>query len=108
MAGWASAMVMPNVRAPMPAVVTVDESVSFGASSSGGAAPRLVVGPVGAAVVATATVVGAVSVVAVAVLNDVTAGVSVGLSSPQPPANKSPAGAAQRTPRRPVAQRGQG
>src|SRR5215213_10139715 len=101
MAGWARATVIPNVSGPIPAVVTDEESVSLGMSSSGGAAPRLVVGPDGEAVVAGAGVVAVAAVVAVLTMLAVElAGVSVGRSSPHAPANTSPAAATQCTCRR--------
>jgi hypothetical protein len=99
-------MVIPNVRGPIPAVVTVDASVSFGMSSSGGAAPRLVVGPVGPGTVDAGVEVAGTSVVAVATVLEVgPAGVNVGLSSLQALANKRPAAATQCTRRRRRAER---
>src|SRR5688572_5158806 len=84
----------------MPAVVTVEASVSLGISSSGGAAPRLVVGPDGGVVVAVGSVVATTVVAVPTVLAVELAGVSVALSSPQAPANTRPAAATQCTRRR--------
>jgi hypothetical protein len=96
-------MVMPKVSGPTPAVVTVEASVSFGLSSSGGGAVNVVVGPVGAAVVAGASVVVVEAMVSVdALLVEVVvlgAGVKVGLSSLHA-AKRSPAAASKDTRRR--------
>src|SRR5688500_11123254 len=100
---------MPKVSGPIPAVVTAEESVSFGMSSSGGAAGRLVVGPDGAAVVAGVDVAGE-SVVAVpptTVVVELTS-VSVGRSSPHAPANTRLAAATKCTLRRRPAERVRG
>ena len=84
----------------MPAVVTVEASVSLGMSSSGGAAPRLVVGPEGGVVDAGGVVDETTDVAVPTMLTVELAGVSVGLSSPQAPANTRPAAATQCTRRR--------